>query len=44
VAERSATTGRRAFFEDFADVMYRRHDVRAAVDTYVASANDHPMF
>jgi predicted SnoaL-like aldol condensation-catalyzing enzyme len=29
-------TDRRAFFEDFADLMYRRREVRAAFDTYVA--------
>jgi predicted SnoaL-like aldol condensation-catalyzing enzyme len=29
-------TDRRAFFESFVDLMYRRRDVRAAFDSYVA--------
>jgi predicted SnoaL-like aldol condensation-catalyzing enzyme len=29
-------TDRRAFYEDFVNLMYRRRDVRAAFDTYVA--------
>ena len=31
-----ANSERRTFFEDFVDVLYRRKDVRAAFDTYVA--------
>lgn len=32
----TVTTDRRAFFGQFADLMYRRGDVRAAFDSYVA--------
>jgi predicted SnoaL-like aldol condensation-catalyzing enzyme len=32
----TTTSGRRAFFEDFVELMYRRRDVRGAFDTYVA--------
>jgi predicted SnoaL-like aldol condensation-catalyzing enzyme len=32
----SDTDGRRAFFDGFIDLMYRRLDVRTAFDTYVA--------
>ena len=33
----TGTTDRRSFFDGFADLMYRRRDVRAAFDTYVAT-------
>ena len=33
----TGTADRRRFFEGFADLMYRRRDVRSAFDTYVAT-------